>query len=81
MTPSGLLIKNAGDFAAIIDDWMTAPAAYPAYRDRFHAARYEEDPAIVIDELVTLACEAAHTLPAPRRAPFPPPNGNGKNAR
>ena len=71
------IVKHESDFAAIIDEWMTAPAAYPAYRDRFNAARYEEDPTIVIDELVTLACQAAPALPAPQRAPFPPPNGNG----
>jgi processive 1,2-diacylglycerol beta-glucosyltransferase len=74
------IIKNENDFATIIDEWMRHPAAYPAYREKFYAARYEEDPTIVIDELVTLAGEAAHNLPPPKRAPFPPTNGNGKTA-
>jgi len=38
--------------------------------------RYEDDPTVVIDELVALANEVAHaTL---ERHVFPPANGNGK---
>jgi processive 1,2-diacylglycerol beta-glucosyltransferase len=75
------IVKNENDFTAIIDEWMTNPAAYPAYREQFHAARYEEDPTIVIDELVTLASEAAPSLPPPKRASFPPANGNGMGVK
>jgi len=78
---SSPIVKNAADFAALIDEWMADPTAYPAYRDRFCAIRYEEDPAIVIDELVTLARESAPTLPSPKRAPFPPVSGDALGAR
>ncbi|KXU37737.1 glycosyltransferase [Cephaloticoccus primus] len=50
-------IENAGDFEALIDHWMREPAAYRAVRDRFRAARYTEDPTLLIDELVALANE------------------------
>jgi processive 1,2-diacylglycerol beta-glucosyltransferase len=38
--------------------------------------RYEEDPTVLIDELVGLAQEAAGLKLT--RLPFPPPNGNGR---
>lgn len=66
-------IENGGDFEAIIDRWMSDPAAYPTARTRFDALRYEEDPTTVIDELVGLANEAAKVRL--ERFPFPHPNG------
>ena len=68
-------IENAAEFAAIIDRWMADPADYARLREIFLHLRYEEDPTIVIDELVQLAEQAAglHLT----RHPFPPPNGNG----
>lgn len=76
-TAGSAVVRSAGDFEALIDLWMSAPPAHRAYREAFLKARYEEDPARVIDELVALACEAAPGLPAPMRQPFPPRNGNG----
>lgn len=70
-------IESAGDFAHLIDRWMDNPAAYDRVRANFLKLRYEEDPTILIDELVALANEAAGNRPL-RRRPFPPAvNGNG----
>ena len=68
-------IENAADFRALIDRWMADPAVYAATRARFLALRYEEDPTILIEELVGLANEVAQ-VPLVRQ-PFPPLNGNG----
>ena len=48
-------IGSAAEFAALLDKWMDEPAAYPKVREQFVRLRYEEDPTIVIDELVGLA--------------------------
>jgi processive 1,2-diacylglycerol beta-glucosyltransferase len=69
-------IENAADFARLIDTWLADPAAYARVRENFLKLRYEEDPTILIDELVALANEAAGEKPLKRR-PFPPVNGNG----
>lgn len=68
-------IEDARDFAHIIDTWMENPAAYTQVRQNFLQLRYEEDPTILIDELVALANEVAGAKLT--RAPWPPPNGNG----
>ncbi len=73
-------IESAADFAHLIDTWMENPAAYDALRENFLRLRYEEDPTILIEELVSLASEAADERP-PRRRPFPPPNGHGTPTR
>jgi len=64
-------IENAGDFAAIVDRWMGDPSSYARAWEAFLKIRYEEDPTILIDELVTLANSVAH-VPLIRHA-FPPP--------
>ena len=66
-------IENASDFAEIVDRWMAQPATYAQLRENFLKLRYEEDPTVVIDELVALANEVAHAK-LERRA-FPPVNG------
>ncbi|HZP60636.1 MAG TPA: glycosyltransferase [Opitutaceae bacterium] len=68
-------IENAADFGALIDRWMADPSDYARLRENFLRLRYEEDPTIVIDELVQLAEEAAGIRLT--RHPFPPANGNG----
>lgn len=68
-------VENAADFRALIDRWMADPTIYARTRERFLALRYEEDPTILIEELVGLANEVARVPLA--RQPFPPPNGNG----
>lgn len=63
-------IGNAADFATVVDRWLGDPASYQDARSRFLAIRSEEDPTLVIEELVGLASEAA-AVPLKRR-PFPP---------
>jgi processive 1,2-diacylglycerol beta-glucosyltransferase len=70
-------VENAGDFAELIDRWMSQPSEYEQYRDRFLSLRYEEDPTVVVEELVNLAGEAAGV--SLKKLPFPPKNGNGSN--
>jgi processive 1,2-diacylglycerol beta-glucosyltransferase len=69
------IIENAAGFAALIDRWMAEPGSYARTRAQFLALRYEEDPTLLIDELVGLANEVAQ-VPL-TRVPFPPANGNG----
>src|SRR4051812_9476906 len=67
-------IEDAADFEHIIDTWMADPSSYTRVRENFLKLRYEEDPTILIDELVNLANEVVGTKL--RREPFPPaPNG------
>ncbi|MEY2881688.1 MAG: hypothetical protein RLZZ15_4068, partial [Verrucomicrobiota bacterium] len=67
-------IEDAADFTRILDTWMADPAAYARVREHFLSMRYEEDPTLVIDELVNLANEAAGEKSLRRRA-YPPTNG------
>lgn len=67
-------IEDAADFARIIDTWMADPAAYANVRRDFLKLRYEEDPTVLIDELVNLANEVARAKL--KRRVFPP-NGSG----
>jgi processive 1,2-diacylglycerol beta-glucosyltransferase len=71
---ASLKIEDAADFAAIIDTWLRDPGAYQRLRESFLRLRYEEDPTILIDELVALANQVAHA--ELRRRPFPAVNGN-----
>jgi processive 1,2-diacylglycerol beta-glucosyltransferase len=50
-------IESAADFAGIIGEWMRDPASYQSAREHFLQLRYEEDPTLLIDELVALANE------------------------
>jgi processive 1,2-diacylglycerol beta-glucosyltransferase len=68
-------IEDAADFARIIDRWMAEPAAYATTKERFLKLRYEEDPTVIIDELVALGNEAAGAQL--RRQPFPPARNGG----
>jgi processive 1,2-diacylglycerol beta-glucosyltransferase len=63
-------IERAADFARLLDGWMADPAAYRQMRENFLRLRYEEDPTVLIDELVALGNEVAKG--SPRRRPFPP---------
>lgn len=63
-------IEGSADFARIVDRWMTDPAVYGRVRENFLKLRYEEDPTILIEELVGLGNEVAHAKLT--RQPFPP---------
>ncbi len=64
------LIHSAADLGRIIAGWLADRASYGRFRDNFLNLRYEEDPTLVITELVNLAQEVAHTEYRP--GPFPP---------
>jgi len=66
-------IENADDFGKIIDHWMGRADTYAGYRERFLKLRYEEDPTLLIDEIVGLAQQAAGVTV--KRFPFPPDGG------
>ena len=65
-------IESAGDFARIIDGWMADPTSYTRAKEQFVQLRYDEDPTLLIDEIVALANEVARAKL--QRAPFPPAN-------
>jgi processive 1,2-diacylglycerol beta-glucosyltransferase len=64
-------IESAFDFSMVIDRWMADPASYERTRENFLRLRYEEDPTLLIDELVQLAEQPAGVHLT--RYPFPPP--------
>ncbi len=67
-------IESMADFTRIIDQWMADPSAYAGVRGNFLKLRYEEDPTLLIDEIVGLANDVAKAK-FKRRA-FPPANGS-----
>ena len=71
-------IENAADFARIIDTWMADPATYARVKENFLKLRYDEDPTLLIDEIVGLANDVAQAK-LQRRA-FPPANGQAASA-
>jgi processive 1,2-diacylglycerol beta-glucosyltransferase len=52
-------VESGADFVRIIDKWMANPAAYTLGREKFLKLRYEEDPTLLIDELVGLGNQVA----------------------
>jgi processive 1,2-diacylglycerol beta-glucosyltransferase len=64
-------IESAAEFSAIIDAWMSEEVSYSLYREQFLSLRYEEDPTVVIDELVGLARQVKDVKL--NRQAFPPP--------
>ena len=71
---AALKIERAADFGAIIDSWMGDPEAYERLKRNLLKLRYEEDPTMLIDELVGLANEVGGA--ELRRIPFSLSNGN-----
>ena len=72
-------IESAEEFDEVMDHWIDNPAAYQVARDEFLQLRYEEDPTVIIDELVGLANEVADAKL--RRRSFPPTNGSSAGPR
>ncbi len=62
-------IESQGDFQRIIDLWMETPGTYAKAKERFLSLRYEEDPALVVEDLVALANQVAKV--ELRRVAFP----------
>jgi processive 1,2-diacylglycerol beta-glucosyltransferase len=63
-------VASAEEFGELIGRWMQDPESYRQLRDRFLALRYEENPTVLIEELVDLAQTTTGTALHPR--PFPP---------
>jgi processive 1,2-diacylglycerol beta-glucosyltransferase len=70
-------VESAAEFGRIIDRWMNNPAAYTLEREKFLRLRYEEDPTVIIDELVALANEVPGAKL--KRRPFPPKSTGTQN--
>ena len=68
------LVQNAAQFGDLIDRWVAEPGAYERLRAQFLQLRYEQEPTLIIEELVGLA-EAAAGLKLVRQ-PFPRNNGS-----
>lgn len=64
------LIDRPADLGRIIAGWLADRTSYERFREDFLKLRYEEDPTLLITELVNLAQEASHTHHQP--GPFPP---------
>ncbi len=61
-------IERASDFETLLRRWLESPETFETYREAFRSLRYNEDPTLLIDELVGLGAEAAgRTL---KRLPF-----------
>jgi len=71
-------IERVEDFAALIDSWLGDPAAYRRVCENFLRLRYEEDPTILIEDLVNLANTVAGV--ELHRLPFPGANGQAAKA-
>lgn len=63
-------VANAQEFGVLIDRWMKEPDEYRQFRKKFLALRYEENPTVLIEELVDLGQSVAGTTLHSR--PFPP---------
>jgi processive 1,2-diacylglycerol beta-glucosyltransferase len=72
-------IEDAGDFARLIDLWMADPRSYARVRENFLSLRYEEDPTVLVDELVQLGNEVVGAKL--KRRPFPPDKPNGRSGK
>lgn len=61
-------IESGEDFDRLLSKWMEDRALLTSYRRAFLGLRYEEDPTLLIDEIVRLASEVARVRP--ERWPF-----------
>lgn len=64
------ILKQPADLGRLVADWLERPSNYDYFREDFLKLRYDEDPTLVITELVDLAQQASHTDYRP--GPFPP---------
>jgi len=64
------LIERPADLGRVIGRWMADPAEYERMHTDFLKLRYEEDPTLVITELVELAQQVSPVRYEP--GPFPP---------
>jgi processive 1,2-diacylglycerol beta-glucosyltransferase len=72
------LVQNGTQFRDLIERWLADRGSYEQLRQNFIRLRYEEDPTVLVDELVGLAQDAAG-VKVPR-LPIELPNGGGRGA-
>ena len=53
------IIDSAVGLRTVLEKWIRQPGAYDQVRGNFEALRYEEDPVVLIEELIGLGCDAA----------------------
>ncbi len=53
------IIDSAAGLRGVMEQWIRQPGAYDQVRRNFEALRYEEDPVVLIHELIGLGCDAA----------------------
>lgn len=58
------IVDSTSAFRTVLQNWLRVPGCYEEARAAFESLRYEEDPAVLIHELVGLGFDAAH-LPRP----------------
>ncbi len=58
------IIDSVQSFRAVMESWINEPGAFAEAKARFEAIRYEEDPPVLIHEIVGLGYDAAG-LPRP----------------
>ena len=58
---AAVMVRKADDLRRVLGRWREDPSTYRTLRGRFDGLRYEEDPELVIEELVDLARAAAGT--------------------
>ncbi|MBE2213632.1 MAG: glycosyltransferase [Opitutaceae bacterium] len=56
---ASVVISRVEDFEALLARWHAAPAEFETMRQRFIGLRYDDDPKVVLGELVGLARDAA----------------------
>jgi processive 1,2-diacylglycerol beta-glucosyltransferase len=71
-------VQTAAQFRELIERWLADRGNYERLRQNFLRLRYEEDPTVLIDELVGLAQDAAGVKVS--RLPLRLPNGSGSGA-
>jgi processive 1,2-diacylglycerol beta-glucosyltransferase len=65
---AAVMVRKPEELRCALARWREDPSTYGALRERFAGLRYEEDPKLVIKELVALAREAAGTSVRPPAA-------------
>lgn len=63
-------VESGAEFAELLGEWFRNPESYAKARQQFLSLRPEEDPTVLIDELVQLANEVPQAKLT--RHPFPP---------
>jgi processive 1,2-diacylglycerol beta-glucosyltransferase len=67
------MVARPEDLRRILREWRDDPSSYHAMRQRMLAMQYQDDPALVVRELIDLAREAAAAWETRGEGAVPPP--------